>query len=216
MKSFRVRLLSTIADIMFCGTDYKFLTEETVLVIDIGAGTSDMIVIRSNKLVQNSKYTITQGGNNVHQLVRRKLRMRGLDIDDEAIRRGIIKGEVKDGAKPVSIVNIVNDAKAEVAQKIVSEIQDFLEVTDLKAKSVGYVLICGGGSMQDSDAEAILPLSQKVIESFKTLSPNSELIEIPNHVVIKEEPDGDISKVEEQIRPRELNLLGASVLAELL
>lgn len=195
-------------------SDYKFLTEETVLVIDIGAGTSDMIIVKNNRQIQNTKYTITQGGNNVHQLVRRKLRMQGLDIDDEAIRRGIIKGEVKDGSKPVSIVDIVNTAKAEVAQKIVSEIQDFLEVTDIKARSVGYVLICGGGSMKDSDAEAILPLSQKVIESFKALSPNTELIQIPDHVVTKELPDGDVEKTTEAISPRELNLIGASILAE--
>lgn len=196
--------------------DYKFLTEETVLVIDIGAGTSDMVLIKNNKMVQNSKYTISQGGNNVHQLVRRKLRMQGLDIDDEAIRRGIVKGEVKDGSKPVSIVDIVNSAKSEVAQKIVSEIQDFLEVTDIKARSVGYVLVCGGGSMRDSDAADIVPMSDQVVTSFKTLSPNSELVQIPTHIVTKDAEDGDVEKHEEQISPRDLNLLGASILAETL
>lgn len=196
--------------------DYKFLTEETVLVIDIGAGTSDMVLIKNNKMVQNSKYTISQGGNNVHQLVRRKLRMNGIDIDDEDIRRGIVKGEVKDGAKTMSIVDIVNNAKAEVATKIVSEIQDFLEVTDIKARSVGHVLVCGGGSMQDSDASSIVPMSVKVVDSFKTLSPNSELVQIPYHSVRREAPDGDMVTVTEQISPRELNLLGASILAEAL
>lgn len=194
--------------------DYKFLTEETVLVIDIGAGTSDILLIKNNKLVQNSKYTITQGGNNVYQLVRRKLRMQGLDIDDDAIKNGIIKGKIKDGAKEVSIVDIVNAAKAEVAQKIVTEIQDFFELTDTKIRSIGYVLVCGGGSMQDSDTQEIAPMSNKIIEYFKQLSGNSELVKIPTHIVQKELPDGDIEKVEEMISPRELNLLGASILAE--
>ena len=135
--------------------DYKYLTEESVLVIDIGAGTSDILLIKNNKLVQNSKYTITQGGNNVYQLVRRKLRMMGLDLDDDSIKAGIIKGEVKDGAKKISIVDIVNNAKLEVAQKIVSEIQDFFDLTDTKTRSIGYLLICGGGSMQDSDVPEI-------------------------------------------------------------
>lgn len=194
--------------------DYKFLTEETVLVIDIGAGTTDILLIKDNKLVQNSKYTITQGGNNVYQIVRRKLRMQGLDLDDDVIRKGIILGEVKDGSKPVSIVDIVNGAKFEVARKIVSEIQDFLDLTDIKVRSVGYVLICGGGSMQDSEAQDIAPLSEKVIENFKVLAPNSELVKIPTHLVSKETEDGDVKKVEEMISPRELNLLGASILAE--
>ena len=194
--------------------DYKFLTEETVLVIDIGAGTSDILLIKDNKLVQNSKYTITQGGNNVYQLVRRKLRMQGLDIDDDAIKNGIIKGKIKDGAKEVSIVDIVNAAKAEVAQKIVTEIQDFFELTDTKIRSIGYVLVCGGGSMQDSDTQEIAPMSKKIIEYFKQLSSNSELINIPTHIVRKELEDGDFEKVEEMISPRELNLIGASILAE--
>ena len=194
--------------------DYKYLTEESVLVIDIGAGTSDILLIKNNKLVQNSKYTITQGGNNVYQLVRRKLRMMGLDLDDTSIKAGIIKGEVKDGAKKISIVDIVNNAKLEVAQKIVSEIQDFFDLTDTKTRSIGYLLICGGGSMQDSDVPEIIPMSTKVLESFKVLSPNAQLIDIPTHIVSKELPDGDIEKVEEMISPRKLNLLGASILAE--
>ena len=194
--------------------DYKYLTEESVLVIDIGAGTSDILLIKNNKLVQNSKYTITQGGNNVYQLVRRKLRMMGLDLDDDSIKEGIIKGEVKDGAKKISIVDIVNNAKLEVAQKIVSEIQDFFDLTDTKTRSIGYLLICGGGSMQDSDVPEIFPMSTKVLESFKALSPNAQLIDIPTHIVSKEMSDGDIEKVEEMISPRKLNLLGASILAE--
>lgn len=195
--------------------DYKFLIDETVLVVDIGAGTTDILLMKKNKLVQNSKYTVTQGGNNVYQLVRRKLRMQGLDIDDTDIKVGIIKGEIKDGSKKISIVDIVNEAKAEVAQKIVSEVQDFLDTTDIKARSVGYVLVCGGGSMQDSDVREIIPMSDRVIEYFKQLSPNSDLVKIPTHIVSKEQEDGDIVKVEEMISPRELNLLGASILAEL-
>ena len=196
--------------------DYKFLTEETVLVVDIGAGTSDILLIKNNKLVQNSKYTITQGGNNVFQIVRRKLRAMSLDIDLEDIKKGIIKGVVRDGSKEVSIVDIVNSAKAEVAQKIVSEIQDFFELTDTKIRSVGYVLVCGGGSMKDSDVKDIIPMSDKVIESFKLLSPHTQLVTIPNHVVSKGTEEGDIVKVEEMISPRELNLIGASILAELI
>ena len=196
--------------------DYKFLTEESVIVFDIGAGTTDCLLIKNGVLVQNSKYTVTQGGNNVFQLVRRKLRRNGLDIDDEDLHNGIIRGYVKDGVKEVSIIDEVNSAKSEVAQKIISEFQDYLDVTDIKLRSVGYVLVVGGGSIQDSDCQEILPLSYRVIENFKTLSPNSELIEIPKHTIQKILPDGDVETVEEVISPRDLNLIGASILAEVL
>lgn len=195
-------------------TDYQFLTQEYVLVIDIGAGTTDICSISNNALVQNSKYTISQGGNNVYQLVRRSLLLHGMTLDDESIKRGVVSGTVKDGAKPISIVDDVNKAKADVAQKIVAEIQNFLELTDIKARSVGYILVCGGGSMHDSNVEAIRPLSERVVESFRQLSPNVEAVKIPSHKVTRQLEDGDSRQVEEQISPRELNLLGASILAE--
>lgn len=193
---------------------YKFLTEESVLVIDIGAGTSDFVLIKNNKLVQNSKGTVTQGGNNVYQYVRRKLRMQGLDIDDNDIRNGVITGVVRDGSKEVSIVDIVNDAKSEVATKIISGFQDYIEETDIKVRSIGYVLVCGGGSMKDSDVDDIIALSDKLVENFKQLSPNAQLVKLPHHIVLKETETGDSIKVDEEISPRDLNLLGASILAE--
>lgn len=196
--------------------EYKYLLEETVLVIDIGAGTTDCLLIKNNKLVQSSKHTVTQGGNNVYQYVRRKLRCKGLDLDDTVIRNGIIKGVVKDGSKEESIVDIVNDAKAEIAQKIISEFQDYIEDSDIKVRSIGHVLVCGGGSMADSDVPEILPLSKRVFDFFHKLSPNSSLIELPKHTVTKNSEDGDTEKVVETISPRDLNLLGASILADLM
>lgn len=195
--------------------DYKYLQDETVMIFDIGAGTTDCLLIKNDALVQNSKYTVTQGGNNVYQLVRRKLRMNGLDIDEDALKQGIIEGKVKDGTKYVSIVDEVNSAKSEVAQKIIAEFQDFITVTDIKLRSVGYVLVCGGGSIDDG-ADEISPLSHKVIENFKTLAPNSELIPLPCHMVQKEDEDGVPVSVKEEISPRDLNLLGASILAEVI
>ena len=140
--------------------------------------------------------------------------MKGLDLGDSDIKEGIIKGSIRDGAKTIPISDIVNAAKDEVAQKIVSEIGDFIEETDLKVRSVGYLLICGGGSMTDSGSEDIIPLSKKIIENFKRLAPNAELIELPEHIVSKEDEDDNVARVSEPISPRDLNLIGASILAE--
>ena len=152
----------------------------------------------------------------MYQQVRRALLIKGYTFDEEAIKAGILSGTIKDGSKPISIVDFVNEARAEVAQKIVAEIQNFLELTDIRARSIGYVLICGGGSMHDSTVDEIRPMSEKIMESFKQLSPNSENIIIPKHTVTKELADGDVMRQEEQISPRHLNLIGASILAELL
>lgn len=194
---------------------YAFLKDEVVIVFDIGAGTTDCLVINENKLVQKSKYTITQGGNNVYVNVRHALQVEEhLNLEESAIRKGIITGYVKDGSKRVDISKYVNKAKADIAQKIISEFQSFLELTDIKLRSVGYVITCGGGSMSDSQCEAIKPISEKIIENVKLLSPNAELVELPMQTITRDDENGEQVTVEEQINPRMLNLVGAAILAE--
>lgn len=198
--------------------DYKYLNEETVIIFDVGAGTTDCMLVKNGKLVQTSKHTVTKGGNNVLQIVKRELELQGLDLEESDIQNGVIKGYVKDGSKQISIVDIVNRAKTEVARIIVEDFMGYLERTDIKARSIGHVLVCGGGSMCDSDCSDIAPLSDGLVNNFKELSPNASLIDIPTHIVCKSDDDNDgaIKKVEEKISPRDLNLIGASILAELL
>lgn len=194
--------------------DYQFLNEETIIVFDIGAGTTDCLIIRENKLIQNSKYTVNYGGNNVFSNVRKSIQLKGLEVDEDDLRKGITRGFIKDGAKKVSIINEVNAAKKIVAENIIHDFQSHLETLDIKLRSIGFVLVCGGGSMRDSNCTEIVPLSEKIVENFKVYSPNCELIKIPSHMVTKEDADGTSTKVEEKISPRELNLIGASILAE--
>lgn len=198
--------------------DYKFLNEETVIIFDVGAGTTDCMLVKNGKLVQTSKHTVNKGGNNVFQIVKRELELQGLALEDADIQNGIIKGFVKDGAKQIPIADIVNKAKSEVASIIIEDFTGYLERTDIKVRSIGYVLVCGGGSMNDSDCTEIRPLSEGLVNNFKELSPNASLVDIPTHVVSKpdEDEDGAYKKVEEQISPRDLNLIGASILAELI
>lgn len=198
--------------------DYKFLNEETVIIFDVGAGTTDCMLVKNGKLVQTSKHTVNKGGNNVLQIVKRDLELQGLELEESDIQNGIIKGYVKDGSKQMPIADIVNKAKSEVASIIIEDFTGYLERTDMKVRSIGYVLVCGGGSMNDSDCPDIKPLSEDLVNNFKELSPNASLIDIPTHVVSKpdEEEEGTYKKVEEQISPRDLNLIGASILAELI
>lgn len=195
---------------------YEYLKNETVMVYDIGAGTTDCMLIKNNKLVQDSKHTVNQGGNNVYQLVRRELRLKGIEVDAGTLEQGVIKGTIKDGAKEMSIVDLINKAKSEVASKIVSDFQDYLSTVDINMRSIGYVLVCGGGSMSDESCPDIFPLSKSLIELLKKLSPNMELVQLPKQTVSVELTDGSTVPEERTISARMLNLIGASILAEAL
>lgn len=195
--------------------DYEFLLNETVLIADIGAGTTDFVVVRKNGLVQNSLYTIDQGGNNVLRHVDRSLKFEGLILDDTEVREGVLTGKVRDGATERDITGLVNDARREIATKLINGFQDYIEDTDLNMRSIGYVLVCGGGA-SDGDNPDLVPIGSYIIENIKRLSKNTELIKLPKHTVTRETEDGDVYKTEAELNPRELNLLGASIMAETL
>ncbi len=200
--------------------DYKFLMEQTVLVYDIGAGTTDCLVIKNNHLVQNSMYTVTMGGNNVDQDVKKALKEKELDLDLQSIRHGVVTGYVKDGAKELDIADIINLARENVAKALNAEFINYLDGCDTPVRSIGYMIICGGGSMTytesgDRTNTNLQSLSYKILQNLHTLSPNMELVNLPKHTVLKALPDDEgYKKVTETISPRELNLIGARIMAE--
>lgn len=196
---------------------YSYLKDDTVLVFDIGAGTTDCMLIKENTLVQRSKHTVNQGGINVFNIVRQELRLDGIDIDTEDLERGLVKGFIKDGAKSMSIVDYVNKAKNTVATKIVSDFQDYLSISDIKMRSVGAIIVSGGGSMSDSECPEIDTLGNKITAAVKQLAPNAELVKLPKvSKRVTDEETGDSKVIEEELSPRLLNLIGASILAEVM
>lgn len=193
--------------------DYKHLLQETCIVFDVGAGTTDCVLIRNGKLVHNSKYTINKGGNNIFQIVKGDLELEGIELDDEEVQKGVITGVIKDGATTRFIGDFVNKATKEVANIIINGFTGYMERTDVRLRSVSHVLVCGGGSMTNKSNNVIVPLSNSLLESFKEFSPNSKAIDIPSSLQTELLEDGTVQKVDKKISPRELNLAGAVVFA---
>lgn len=190
------------------------LLKETVLVFDIGAGTTDILIVKDNKVISNSKHTIKRGGNNVMQGVRRELRDIDIILSETDVAKGIIDGFVRDGSKVVDIRGIINTCKDEIARYLVADMQSYLEETEIPIRSIGKLLVCGGGAI-GGEGYATKSLGESIIAYLKRLSPNVDLIEMPEVAVSVTDEEGIIHKSMEKISPRELNILGASVMAEM-
>jgi len=199
-------------------SDYKFLTSDITLVCDIGAGTTDVMVMQDGRIIQTTMATFERGGNNVTQFVKKTLRNTyGLKLTEVDIINGIVNGFVKDGAKHLDITQIVNDAKDAVARGLVLDIQNFFEETEYPIRSIAKLFVCGGGSMTsegESPNSKIKALSEAVVEHLKKGTPNVELVQLPKTVTNVVLDDGTSSKVERELNPRMLNIIGASILAE--
>lgn len=198
---------------------YQSLISKTTMILDIGAGTTDMLIVRDQRIISTTMTTIERGGNNVTQLVKKELRSRyGLKLNETDLNRGIVTGKVKDGAREIDITDIINDAKDKVAASLITDVKAFFEETEFPIRSIEELLVCGGGSMSSDDDEdantAIKALSESVVEQMQTYSPYIELVEIPTTMTNVEMEDGTCKRVEKRISPRMLNIIGASILAE--
>ncbi len=188
--------------------------KEFTLVIDIGAGTSDLTVIEGVKSMNSTMTTIEVGGNNVSAIVKSRLmEIYNIKPTDANMIDAMTSCSVRDGARIIDISDIVEKAKGEVARSIVNGIIEFFEATQFPIKNISRILVCGGGSLSGESGKT-KAMSDFVIEAFKTRSPYVEMLEIPEVVQKIEGDDGISSKVKERLNPRELNIIGASILSE--
>lgn len=191
---------------------YKYLTQETVLVLDIGAGTTDFVLIKSNKLVQGSKNSINIGCNNVTSKVKMEVNKEGFTVNRNSLADTISKGYIRQGAKTIDISDTIQSVKTRLGMELKNNIIEYFESGQIDPSEIGYIIICGGGSVDDESG--IKSLGNYVVEAFKQVIPNTELIEAPIHKVCRCDEQYNIKEVEEVISPRELNLVGACIMAE--
>lgn len=185
----------------------KYL-ERTILVLDIGAGTTDLIMIVNGEVVDGSKATISYGGLNVRAKAKKliKAKYHYDNISDSELEVAISTGKLKDGSVYRDVSEYVMHAKREVSKALVAEIQDYLQSIDFSLRSVEDALIVGGGTLGGESGSGIEPMSKAIMENLKVFSPNIGEIELPTIVNENGKP--------EQLSARLVNFEGACVLSK--
>lgn len=184
---------------------HKYLSDKgrTVLIVDIGAGTTDFMLVQDGKPISSSRFTRTTGGNNVHQTLRRMLKKKGISLKDAAAREACSVGYVFYGAEKISVIDEIAEAKMEVSRDLLDALVEYFESTMVAVNSINNILIVGGGAVE-SDVEGIKPISDYLFDYIKTISPHIGRVEIP---MVKK---GESSK---KLDCRMANVIGAGILA---
>lgn len=184
----------------------------STLVIDIGAGTSDLCIIKDAKLVDGSRHSEETGGNQVFQKMNTELRRKfGKNFPEDSLRMASVTGVIKIGAKEVDISKDIGVARKDVATKLSSAIRNYIESSDFSIYDIENILICGGGA--EECGKNMKPLGKFLEEDLKVWMSYSNFLSIPAYDKLVEK-DG-IQYVEKQrVSPRLLNVIGASVLSE--
>lgn len=182
---------------------HAYLAEptETTLIIDIGAGTSDITMAKGSNIITSSRFTRAIGGNNVHRRVGKMLREKGINLPESAVREGVETGTIRSGSKVFEIKSEIAIAKRDVSKQLVDAVVEFFEDNMILMDSINNILICGGGAVE-SDVEGIEPIANYVTDFIIGISANISRVELP-----KDENGNTIS-------PRLFNVIGAGILSE--
>lgn len=120
-----------------------------VLVVDIGAGTTDLALIQDSTLVENSMDTFQLGGNAVQSRIEKeiKLKYNGHKPTQKEYIDLITTGYMALGGDKIDVLEIINKAKEECAKDLIGQLGRYFEGLGVGLGSLKGLLVIGGGSL---------------------------------------------------------------------
>lgn len=180
-----------------------------ILLIDVGEGTTDLMLIDHMKALETTKRTFNIGGSNVKSFARYIVsKETGNTYNSSNFIDAMMTGKLEVGNTIMDISDYVNEAKYNVAYKLVEEIKEYLLATQITPSSINYVLVVGGGTME-SENKNIQPLGNFIAEHFKNLTPETDFIDV-NTI----DTTLTLYGKDELFSARNVNILGASILTD--
>lgn len=134
-----------------------------VLVLDIGAGTTDVALFKDMELVEMSKETFKRGGNTVASIVLNEIKKKyGFTPTD--MQRVISTGILDEGEYKHDVSDIVTMAKEIYSKQTRSDLVPYLERMSLDMPVVKGLLVAGGGSLASTRKVATVEHTEEGIK----------------------------------------------------
>lgn len=153
----------------------KELLAKKILVLDIGAGTTDILAVDKGKLVESSRTTIKLGGNDIISRTRNKYNVRNkTNLSEPVFKDILVKPEIGIGDTVVDISKLVESSKREVSRQLINEITLFFEAQNIDLKTFNLLLVVGGGALSNGESKA---LSELIYKGVLDYIPEIRLIE---------------------------------------
>lgn len=193
---------------------YEKYLEGSTLIVDIGSGTTDVVIISNTELVDSSRYSENTGGNQVFQKLNMAIRREmGINVPEDTLRKTAVSGVLNIGSRSINVKESVENAKKDVAVKLSQSLKNYIESSEFSPFDIQYIFVCGGGSEPCEDG--MKSLGDYLKDNLKDWMKYSEFIEPPvlDTKVQYSDEDGDS---EDQVASvRLLNVIGAEILSEL-
>jgi len=149
-----------------------------VLILDIGAGTTDVSLILDMELVEASKDTFNRGGNTVQSIITNELKKKyGFSPTD--LSRVISEAVLEEGVDTYNVEDIVTYAKSVYSKMMISDLRQYLERLTIPMQSIKGLLVVGGGALPSvRDGVVVSPSMAEVLMGYlKELAPRIRLVD---------------------------------------
>ncbi len=185
---------------------YDKYVKSTSLVIDIGHGTTDLLVMRDGKPINESYVTIKGGGSNVVAEINKIYGASGSLSESSAIHFALT-GQYKRGNQMLNMTGELEKIRLEVAKRITNDIKGRFDNIGVAPDDINYILIIGGSAVRMP--EGIKSLGDYVAEEIKSLVRFADEIVLPTTELVEMNVDGIVRPVTVPVSPRDFNIKGA-------
>ena len=154
----------------------KKYSRGNVLSLDIGASSTDLVVVQDMRYIEKSGQTYKTGGNVAREFLIDDLRaLYGYDVPHELADRAMIEGRIQVGDTYEDISEYVVSAKQRFAAQVVEQMQGYFRKINIPLQSIRAIIVSGGGSMRsqymDGDKVVITsePMSYYITKELNTI-----------------------------------------------
>ena len=159
-----------------------FLSKGKYLVVNIGAGTTDVALFNNMQFVKGSKDTFTIGGNTIRELLISELYKRyRFRISVNAAEQAIKTGKVDIGSKIVSVPELVEEVKRKFSLQLMDTIKRYLTQISQALPELTAVVCVGGGALEgkyvkEEEERIILSTTSYLSDYVKVNAPFTEVL----------------------------------------
>lgn len=146
-----------------------------LMILDIGAGTTDTAIVKDGKFMLSSKETFKKGGNMVEHECRRFLRTEH-SYSPKSMERVVQEAILEPSGEHVEL--LLDKAKQMYAQDIVPRLKEYLENIGVSPRELKGLLVVGGGSLPAvrDGVNVSESMATPILDLMKVLAPQIELL----------------------------------------
>lgn len=185
-----------------------------VLILDIGAGTTELLLVDKNTMIESSRTTIRKGCINIISKIKALVEAQfGFEVTFEDAERAAKTGILTVGRRQYEVIDSVNEARRDVASALVSSMNSYLSSISIPLSTIEDLLVFGGGVMNE-EGTGLNSVAKYIKEPLVSTATGAEFVTYDEY--LGKPVSHDVTGDELLFTERTLNIIGAGIVAKIM